>query len=103
MNELLKDAVSMGSVDDVIDLLNKGVNPDQKYENGFRPLHFAASVNQRKCLTLLLDSGANINSLDDNGNTPLHIAYVFILVYLISNIECFTNSFIDVKEGLSIV
>ncbi len=59
MNDLLKDAVSLGSVDDLIDLLKKGVNPNQKYENGFAPLHVAASVNQSKCLVLLLESGAN--------------------------------------------
>lgn len=74
MIELMRDAVSLGSVYDLEEIISKGVNPNTKDSDGFTPLHVAASVNEKACLKLLLDVGANIDALDEDGNTPLHIA-----------------------------
>lgn len=45
---------------------------DSKDENGFTPLHAAASYGHRDLLRLLVALGGNINVQDGEGDTPLH-------------------------------
>lgn len=76
MIELMRDAVSLGSVYELEEIIKKGVNPNTKDSEGFTPLHVAASVNEKPCLKLLLEAGSTIDAVDDYGNTALHIAFV---------------------------
>ena len=71
----LFSAISMGELEKVRILLDTpGLDLNGTWQNGFTPLHQAASGNQPAIVQLLLDRGANINRLDLNGRTPLHQA-----------------------------
>lgn len=76
MEELLREAVSLGQVSEAESLLKKGVNPHVVDENGLGLLHTACSVNETRLVALLLKYGADIEAVDETGSTPLHVAYV---------------------------
>ncbi|KAJ2035865.1 hypothetical protein GGI03_003659 [Coemansia sp. RSA 2337] len=44
-----------------------------KDENGYTPLHAAASWKQPKLLEFLIKNGGDVNITDNDGDTPLHI------------------------------
>ena len=76
MEDMLKEAVSMGQVSEVESLLQKGVSPHIVDENGLGLLHIACSVNESKIVAMLLKHGVDIESVDETGSTALHVAYV---------------------------
>ncbi|XP_055307789.1 serine protease persephone-like [Sitodiplosis mosellana] len=66
-------AVENGDVQQVRDLLAKGVNI-RNYGDGYIPLHRAAANGYKDIVQLLIDNGADFRSIDKNGHTPLHKA-----------------------------
>ncbi|XP_033214781.1 ankyrin repeat domain-containing protein 54-like isoform X2 [Belonocnema kinseyi] len=57
-------------------LLNSGVSPNNKDEQGRSPLHLASCRGYAEMVRLLLEHGADPNQRDCIGNTPLHLAAV---------------------------
>ncbi|KAL2747674.1 ankyrin repeat domain-containing protein 54 isoform X1 [Vespula maculifrons] len=57
-------------------LLNTGVSPDSRDEQGRTPLHLASCRGFEAIVHLLLEHGADPNKRDIIGNTPLHLAAV---------------------------
>ncbi|XP_042039462.1 potassium channel AKT1-like [Salvia splendens] len=55
----------------LIQMLRKGMDPDELDSNGRRALNLAASKGFLECVLLLLDFGADPNSKDSEGNVPL--------------------------------
>lgn len=76
MEDILREAVSMGQTSEVDSLLKKGVNAEIMDENGQSLLHIACTVNETKILRLLLNHGLDIEAEDHHYNTALHVAYV---------------------------
>ena len=70
----LFEAVRRGDASRVEGLLEKGVNPDCKDENGLTPLHIAAKLGRVEVIKVLFVRGADPNSRDRNSATPLHLA-----------------------------
>jgi len=60
--------------DDVVTLLDAGVNVNARNESGLTPLHFATSVGNADIIKLLIEAGANVNARSEDGDTPLHDA-----------------------------
>lgn len=54
--------------------LENGTNPNIQNENGWTPLHFAASHGFIKIIKILLEYGANPNIQNIYGRTPLDCA-----------------------------
>lgn len=52
----------------------RAVWPENRDNLGYRPLHWAARVNNVEILQYLLEKEADINATNYIGNTPLHIA-----------------------------
>ena len=61
---------------EVIDvLLNTGLDPNARMEDGTTPLHFAAFWNRNpEVITALVEAGANPKTRNESGRTPLHNA-----------------------------
>jgi len=55
-------------------LIDAGANINAKDDNGWTPLHYAASYDRRKIAELLITKGALINAQSILGETPLHLA-----------------------------
>ena len=51
-----------------------GATPDDRGQDGERPLHFAVTGERIGMVEFLLDKGADINGTNDSGSTPLHTA-----------------------------
>jgi len=58
----------------VLELLDKGADPNSTSADGTSPLHSACVFGPIQCVEILLDHGANIEARDAGGNTPLTIA-----------------------------
>lgn len=66
-------AASDGNSDLVIQYL-KSMSPDSRDENGYTPLHAAASYGHLGLIKLLISQyNANPNITDEDGDTPLHV------------------------------
>jgi ankyrin repeat protein len=55
-------------------LLDKGADANATDEEGFTPLHFAASRDSVEVVRLLLDAGAEVNAQSGSGETPMYNA-----------------------------
>jgi|EP00908_Phaeocystis_cordata_P007133 ankyrin repeat protein len=64
----------LSSKDIVALLLNAKADPSAEDEDGWRPLHWAASINAEDPIRLLLEHGADPNARTRRGETPLHWA-----------------------------
>ena len=53
------------------------------YNNGFTPLHLAASSGYEKCVKVLLEHGADISRVNGYGKTPKQVAYKSSIVRLL--------------------
>ncbi|XP_078689064.1 uncharacterized protein LOC144920623 isoform X2 [Branchiostoma floridae x Branchiostoma belcheri] len=67
-------AARKGDTFRVMQLLEKGVNPDAAGTSGSTPLHLAAWNGYPEILSALLNAGADVDALDNDGSTPLHEA-----------------------------
>lgn len=68
------DAASRNDVDEVRNLLERGVNPDVANDDGLTALHQCAIDDGVDMAALLLEYAANVNALDSEMWTPLHAA-----------------------------
>ncbi|XP_030072957.1 ankyrin repeat, SAM and basic leucine zipper domain-containing protein 1 [Microcaecilia unicolor] len=71
--ETLKKALTMGNVTLVEELLNAGLNVESRFQFGWTPLMYAASVANLELVRFLLDKGANA-SFDKDKYTVLMAA-----------------------------
>lgn len=71
---LLHLAAEMGQVDVARYLLEQGIDPDVRDEDGTPPLHMAAESSSSGVAELLIACGADVNSRDNTGYTALHEA-----------------------------
>ncbi|EEB06757.1 hypothetical protein SJAG_01812 [Schizosaccharomyces japonicus yFS275] len=66
-------AASDGKIDVVLKHLEAGVSPNVLDENGYTPMHAAASYGHKELLKLLVERGGNVNVCDNDGETPLFV------------------------------
>lgn len=71
-DEILVDTLRKGQFDRVINLINRGGNPNAKDKYGWSLLHVAAGNNNKKIIEFLLNKGADINSKNGAGISILH-------------------------------
>jgi len=55
----------------ISELIASGFDPNQKDNQGWTPLHFAAQEWSEEAAKTLLENGAEVDITDSNGNTPL--------------------------------
>ena len=67
----LQEAALMGTIEDVVQLVQKGVNVNAVDSAGRTPMMFAAFNGHTEIVRLLLDSGAETEPLDSTGRTAL--------------------------------
>ncbi|XGA08905.1 MAG: ankyrin repeat domain-containing protein [Wolbachia endosymbiont of Xenopsylla cheopis] len=72
-NELF-DAVSTSNVEEIVRVLELGVDPNIKSDSGQAPIHIAAFSAESYIIMILSEFGANINIQNKAGDTALHIA-----------------------------
>ncbi|MFI2477821.1 ankyrin repeat domain-containing protein [Nocardia xishanensis] len=58
----------------VAELLDAGLNPNDRDNDGATPLHGAAQYDGVETVRVLLDAGAEVNAQDNQGDTPLFYA-----------------------------
>ena len=73
----LGSAAREGDLKKIKTFLDKGADLNGKYDKGFTPLHWAATMNQVDAIKFLIDEGANLNSRDGHQSTPLLLAAFF--------------------------
>merc|ERR1712134_110205 len=75
------------------------IDPNERNDAGWTPLHKIASVNQTssaaECVKTLIDNGAKIDIKDNNGNTPLCLAVIM------GNVEA-CKMFLDLGASMSV-
>lgn len=70
----IHEAVVDGDYVRVLELIDNGVNPDDKDDNGDTPLHVASLLNKELCARVLVAAGANPKSSNSMGIHPAVIA-----------------------------
>jgi len=73
-NSKLFDAISKGNIDEIKYYLESGADPNANALNGWTPLHYAASYNDKEATKLILEYGGDVNARDVEGMTPLALA-----------------------------
>ena len=73
----LGGAAREGDLAKIKELIEQGADLNGKYDKGFTPLHWVATMNQVDAIKLLVDEGANLNSRDGHQSTPLLLAAFF--------------------------
>lgn len=78
----LYDIVKNGLIEELKQLLETGIDVNQKNKFGFTALHYAISRKHQDMSLFLLEQGADPSIQDNDGNTALHYAaaYDFYLV-----------------------
>lgn len=71
---VLLEAASRNDMQEVAELLERGITPDAANEDGLTALHQCCIDNNVEMLKLLLDYGANVDAKDSDKWTPLHAA-----------------------------
>ena len=67
-------AATIGTADEVRDLIRGGADLRAKDKRGWTPLHCAAAHQGADIVNALLDGGADIEARDPERSTPLHAA-----------------------------
>ena len=73
----LGGAAREGDLKKIKMFLDEDADLNGKYDKGFTPLHWAATMNQVDAIQFLIDEGANLNSRDGHQSTPLLLAAFF--------------------------
>lgn len=69
----LTGAISENNISKIQELMNKGVNVNEKDQHGFTPLIIATGLGNKKIVEILLKSGADSNILENQmGTSALH-------------------------------
>ena len=63
-------------ISDVTRCLQAGADPEAREENGYTPLHVAATFGNAEVIAVLAGAGANLEARDEMGITPLHAAVI---------------------------
>lgn len=71
---LLHQATSQGDKEMVVQLLERGANPNLKDHNGWTPLHIATDQGRWDVAEELLSKNGAVSAKSDKGLTPLHLA-----------------------------
>lgn len=71
---VLLEAASRNDMQEVAELLERGITPDAANEDGLTALHQCCIDNNVEMLRLLLSYGANVDAQDSDKWTPLHAA-----------------------------
>ena len=75
INSKLLIAAKKGAIDEIIGLLNRGVNINVQYQSGETALHEAIQYNHTEVVKLLVNNGIDINAKEDRrGKTALYTA-----------------------------
>jgi len=67
----LIEAAKAGQVEELRNLLAKGVNPNAKQDDGGTAIMWAAGMGRADCVRVLLEKGADANAKHQNGMTAL--------------------------------
>lgn len=86
----IHEAASSGDIEEVQDLLEEGVNPDLKDDEGRTPVMLAAKNNSNiRILEILIDAGADLEARDEAGQAIIHYGAINpetdIIEFLIDN------------------
>lgn len=65
---------SVGNLETVRQLLDRGLDETHRDNAGWTPLHYAAFEGYADISTQLVESGAKIDECDNEGKTALHLA-----------------------------
>ena len=71
---IFRDRCCKGNLEEVKELVNRGLKIDEEDENGEFPLHNACFGKNPDLIKFLVESGGDINIEDVDRHTPLHIA-----------------------------
>ncbi len=92
----IHSAAERGKTDSVKRFLKKGININQKDENGATPLMLAVKSNNPELVAYLIEKGADVNAKDKDGYTPImYTKYTMVYIYAIKEIESLGR---DTKE-----
>jgi hypothetical protein len=75
--DVLMTRARHGRVEEVLELLNKGIPVDSQDKNGNTLLHIAAQNNNLRILQVCVNCRANMNLQNNSGNTALHYATTY--------------------------
>ena len=67
-------AAGSDDVNGIKNCISKGVNVNDRDQNGWTPLHRAAFKGRIESVKTLLSNRARVDAIDDDGYTPLHCA-----------------------------
>lgn len=84
--ELIK-AVKSRDIKRVIELLERGANPNAKDEYGWTPLHHAAKKGSVDIAKLLINKGANVNAKSEE-DSRVELARALFRIWLYSFARC---------------
>ena len=71
---LLHHAAWTGETETILDLLERGDDPNELDDNGWTPLHVATLSGNIESVRILIRSGANPAARNGDGHTPLELA-----------------------------
>lgn len=63
--EMLLESINSNDYDDIIKLINEGVNVNEKNSEGDSPLHIAAQKGNLLIVNYLLEHRANVNAVNN--------------------------------------
>ncbi|KKZ68532.1 hypothetical protein EMCG_05816 [[Emmonsia] crescens] len=70
----ISDIILRRSMDDLRAFVERGMQPHERTDRGFTPLHLAAGANWPEAVELLVANGADKYAMDSNGTIPLDVA-----------------------------
>mmetsp|Transcript_12450 Transcript_12450/g.30655 ORF Transcript_12450/g.30655 Transcript_12450/m.30655 type:complete len:164 (+) Transcript_12450:168-659(+) len=76
-DQAIHKAANLGKDDDVLNLLEEGVDPNVKGAQNRAAIHRAVSKDYHEIVQVLIEHKADVEAKDNNGYTPLHWAGMF--------------------------